>query len=184
MREKAEEMNVFKKTSKRNQRGSTLMELMVATVVLMVGVVALAQLVPVSLALNSNNRIDSSSLVLAQQVLNQFTDVPLGTTAYTNTQGFNCTLGNTTTFNTVLGSPVVVSNNQTIINFPSAKVAGYNFTYVDPQDPTNTSYDVRWAVVVTGTAGNVMSRRIILGVRRTGGNGPLLPVTLDSMVAK
>jgi len=178
---------VFKQTRKRNQRGSSLMELMVATVVLMVGVVALAQLVPVSLALNSNNRIDSSSLVLAQQVMNQFNDVPLGTTAYAYTNGaqaFNCTLGDLATFNTVLGSPVVVSNNQTIIDFTRPQVAGYSFTYVDPEDPTKTNYDVRWAVVTTGTAGNVMSRRIIIGVRRTGGNGPLLPVTLDSMVAK
>ena len=164
------------------------MELMVATVVLMVGVVALAQLVPVSLALNSNNRIDSSSLVLAQQVMNQFNDVPLGTTAYAYTNGaqaFNCTLGDLATFNTVLGSPVVVSFNQTTIDFTKSQVAGYSMNnYVDPEDPTKTNYDVRWAVVTTGTAGNVMSRRIIIGVRRTGGNGPLLPVTLDSMVAK
>jgi hypothetical protein len=177
-------MNVFKQTSKRNQRGSSLMELMVATVVLMVGVVALAQLVPVSLALNSNNRIDSSSLVLAQRLMNAFNDVPLGTTTVTTTEGFVCTLGDTTTFNSVLGSPVTASNNQAIIDFTRPQVAGYSFTWVDPEDPTQTSYDGRWAVVTTGTAGNVMSRRIIIGVRRSGGNGPFLPVNLDSMVSK
>jgi Tfp pilus assembly protein PilV len=179
-------MNVFKQTAKKRhgkQRGSSLLELLVATVVLMVGVVALAQLVPVAVALNSNNRIDSSSLVLAQQVMEQFVEVPSSTFSFPNAQGFSCTLGNGATFSpNVLGSPLV--EGTAVIDFSSAKVAGYNFTYVDPEDPTGTSYDVRWAVISTGTAGNVMSRRFILGVRKSGGNGPLLPVTLDTLVEK
>jgi hypothetical protein len=43
---------------------------------------------------------------------------------------------------------------------------------------------VRWAVINTGVAGSVYSRRFILGVQKSGGDTPLPPVTLDSTVSR
>jgi prepilin-type N-terminal cleavage/methylation domain-containing protein len=46
-----------------NQSGFTLMELLVATVIILVGLVAVAQLVPTSVLMNTNNRNDGTALV-------------------------------------------------------------------------------------------------------------------------
>ena len=61
---------------------------------------------------------------------------------------------------------------------------GYGFTYSDPNDPSLTTYDVRWAVIVTGNGSTASSKRFILGVRQAGGNGYFQPITLDTMVEK
>jgi hypothetical protein len=76
-----------------------------------------------------------------------------------------------------------VWNGQTLIDFTST-VPGYNFTFPDPTDPNGTTYDVRWAVVVTGNGTNVFAKRFIVGVRQQGGNGYFQPITIETMVAK
>src|ERR1700730_12299987 len=60
-----------------NDRGFTLMEVLVATVVLLVGMVAVAQLVPISLTINSGNRTGSTALVIEQRMLEQMLDQTL-----------------------------------------------------------------------------------------------------------
>ena len=80
-------------------------------------------------------------------------------------------------------------NNQAIIVFTSpppsaAPTSGYGFTYQDPNDPSGTTFDLRWAVIITGNGGTASSKRFILGVRQAGGNGYFQPITLDTMVAK
>jgi len=79
-----------------------------------------------------------------------------------------------------VGNPVVTFNGAQVINFAGAQVPGYSFTWFDPNDPAQVRYDVRWA---SWTRANG-ARRFILGVRRLGGNLPLLPINLDSMVEK
>jgi hypothetical protein len=162
--------------------------MMLATVILLVGLVAVAQLVPASILLNYRNRNDSTALVFAQRELDQMLDQPLNLpgNSFTDTLGNTCQLGNPTV-TTVQGSSVVVVNNQPLIVFSSpdpspAPTNGYGFTFQDPNDPSGTSYDVRWAVIITGKNGVVSSKRIILGVRQQGGNGYFQPVTLDAMV--
>jgi prepilin-type N-terminal cleavage/methylation domain-containing protein len=171
----------------RCQQGFTLIELMIAVVVLVVGVVSVAQLVPAAIFLNSRNRADSSSLVYAQREMDQFVNQAF-TAPYiiTDQQGnTNCNLGGSTVFNTVVGSPVTPTAvaGHVAINFAAGKVAGYSYTYTDPIEASK-SYDVRWAVINTGTAANVYSRRFILGVQKSGGDTPLPPVTLDTTVSR
>ena len=174
--------------SARRQKGFSLMEVMVALVVMIAGAVGVAQMVPYSLNLNTSNRSDSTGLVIAQRELEQFLQQPLTSTAYTDASANPCNpcnLGSKTNFNTFVGSPtMVLNNNRTMIDFTQAQVANYNFTYVDAQDPTKTSYDVRWAVATTGTAGNIMSRRIVIAVRKNGPGMYILPTTLDVTVSK
>lgn len=175
----------------QGQRGFTLIELMIAVVVLVVGVVSVAQLVPAAMFLNTHNRADSSSMVFAQREMDQFINYAFTTTATTapytfvDQQGKTCNLGGVTVFNTVVGSPItpVAVGGHVAIDFSGGQVGGYSYTYTDPTDPT-TTYDVRWAVINTGVAGSVYSRRFILGVRKSGGNTPLLPVTLDATVSR
>jgi prepilin-type N-terminal cleavage/methylation domain-containing protein len=168
----------------QGQQGFTLIELMIAVVVLVVGVVSVAQLVPAAMFLNTHNRADSSSMVYAQREMDQFVNQPLtGPTTFVDQQGKTCNLGGSTVFNAVVGSPVTTVGGHVAIDFSGGQVGGYSYNYTDPVDPT-TTYDVRWAVINTGVAGNVYSRRFILGVRKSGGNTPLLPVTLDATVSR
>jgi len=173
------------------QHGFTLVEVLMAIVILLVGIVAVAQLVPASIGSNTVNRNDSSALVFAQRQMDQFLSQPLINTTYSETidgQPFLCNLGDPTQpSNTVVGSPHVVINNQLIINFAAPKKAGYSFPspgYQDPNDPAGVFYDVRWAVITVTNNGLVTSKRFILGVRKIGGNGIYNPVTLDTILSK
>jgi len=169
----------------RAQRGFTLIELLIAVVVLVVGVVAVAQLIPAAMFLNARNRADSTSLVFAQREMDQFVNQPLtGPITFTDQQGNLCNLGGNTVFNTVVGSPVTTFAGHVAINFSGGQVAGYSYYYTDPTDTSGTSYDVRWAVINTGAAGQVYSRRFILGVQKRAGDTPLPPITLDTTVER
>jgi len=160
--------------------------MLLATVILLVGLVAIAQLVPASILLNYRNRTNSSALVFAQRELDQMLDQPLNPTPpqFTDALGNVCYLGSSASLNTVQGSPIVVVNNQPLINFNAAPVTNYSFTFSDSTDPSGTTYDVRWAVIITGSTGNVSSKRFILGVQQRGGSGYFQPITLDTMVER
>src|SRR5438132_13887680 len=74
------------------QRGFTLIEMMIAMVLMTVGLLAVAKLVPFSIRLNTANRDDSTALVLAQNEMNQFIDVPLANLNFIDAAFHNCTL--------------------------------------------------------------------------------------------
>lgn len=175
-------------TTRHRESGFSILEMMFATVILLVGLIAVAQLVPTSVLLNFRNRNDSAAMVFAQRELDQMLDQPLNPTTsppqFTDAEGNTCYLGNPATTNAVQGNPVVTYNNQAVIDFSPAPVANYSFTYTDPTDPNRTTFDVRWAVILTGDGTHVFSKRFILGVRQQGGNGYFLPISLDTMKAK
>lgn len=184
-------MTVQRSTTRprQKQQGFTIVEMLLATVILLVGLVAVAQLVPASILLNYRNRMDSSALVFAQRQLDQMIDQPLTSNSFLDALGNTCQLGNPATPNALQGSNVVFINNQTLIDFnpppgAPAPTNGYSFTYQDPTDPNGTTYDVRWAVIVTSNGSIASSKRYILGIRQIGGNGFFLPITLDTMVSK
>ncbi len=164
--------------------GFTLIEVLVATVVLIIVLVSVAQMVPIAMNLNARNRADSTALVMVQRELNQMTGQPLSAVSFIDAQGNTCNLGNPASPNTLVGSSVGMVSNQPKINFAAAKVTGYNFTYRDPNDPSQTSYDLRWAVITVASGGNAYAKRFIVGARRLNGNGPLLPVNIDTLVEK
>jgi len=169
--------------------GFTLVEMLMATVIVVVGVVAVAQLVPTSMMMNANNRSDGTALVIAQKQMEALRAVPLTATSFTDPLGVTCSLsttcfiGNPALPGQWVGSPVVLFNNSPVINFAPALVTGYGYTYTDPNDPTGAVNDVRWAVV-TVTNGTVTGRRIVVGAFRRGMKTPTYPVSLDTMVSK
>jgi len=172
------------------QSGFTMIETLIATVVMVVGVVGVAQLIPMSIRMNAGNRDDSTALVFAQRELDEMVDQPMSATTFSDPQGVlcppaaNCNLGNAATPKVPVGSPLVMFNNKPIIDFTQAAVPNYSFNYTDPNDPFRLPYDVRWAVITYSNGVSATGRRFIVGVRRRGGNIPFLPVNLDTMVEK
>jgi len=174
-------------TKRRSRkRGFSILEMLLATVILLVGIVAVAQLVPASILLNFRNRTDSSAMVFAQRELDQMLDQPLSATSFTDAALNICNLGDPTQPNQLVGSSITTYNGQAIIDFNAALQPGYNFAYQDPTDPSRVTYDVRWAVIITGggSSTTVFSKRVIMGVRQQGGSGYFQPITLDTMVQK
>ena len=173
------------------QRGFTLTEMLIATVIVLFGLVAVAQLVPTSVLLNSNNRNDGTALVFAQREMEALREQPLTATTFSDVQGVTCplsstcNLGNPTQPNTLVGCSVVANSfGAPIIDFSATPVSGYSFTYTDPNDPLNVPYDVRWAVVTITKGSIVTGKRFIVGVFRRGMEAPTLPITLDTMAEK
>jgi len=177
-----------RKTAGRGrQRGFTLAEMLIATVVVLVGLVAVAQLVPTSVMLNATNRSDGTALVLAERQMEALRAIPLASTSFTDPLGITCpfgttcNLGNPSQPGLVVGSPLV--GNSAVIDFGQPLVAGYGFTFTDPNDPLGARNDVRWAVI-TVTNGTVIGKRIIVGAFRRGMKTPTFPISLDTMVLK
>jgi prepilin-type N-terminal cleavage/methylation domain-containing protein len=172
------------------QSGFALIEMIIAIVILLIGVVAVAKLVPVSAALNYENRGDSVALVIAQRQLDGLLGQPIANNTFTDPQGVLCPVGNTCQLgnpalpNQVVGSPVIMNGVRPLIDFKQLQVGGYSFNYSDPDDPSGPVYDVRWAVITIANGGSATGKRLIVGVRHEGGNTPLLPITLDSLVEK
>lgn len=184
-------MQIHKLQKKRP--GFTLIELLIAMLVLMVGLIAVAQLVPMSVRLNSGNRDDSTAMAFAQRELDALIEQPVNKQppTFSDPNGVVCpplavcNLGDPAQPRVLVGSPVLMINNRPQINFGVAQVPGYSFNYTDPNDPYAITYDVRWAVITyTNGANNPTAKRFILGALRRTNNATFLPLTLDTMVEK
>ena len=172
-----------------SEGGFTLVEMLIATLVVVVGLVAVAQLVPTSMMMNANNRSDGAALVIAQKQMEALRSVPLTTNSFKDPQGVTCPptttcfVGDPNQPGQLVGSPIQLFNNSPVIDYAQATVPGYNNTYTDPNDPSGAANDVRWAVV-TVVNGTVTGRRIIVGAFRRGMKTRTFPVWLDTMVSK
>ncbi|MBS1840291.1 MAG: hypothetical protein JSS69_14915 [Acidobacteria bacterium] len=165
--------------------------MLIATVILLIGLVGIAQLVPASILINQKGRLDSTSLVFAQRELDQMLSQKLSATSFLEANGATCasacSLGDTTPAQSgkAVGSPLIFIYNRPLIDFSAAPVGNYSFSYTDPNDPFGVTYDVRWTVVTTLSASNaIVSKRFFVGVRQLGGSGFVPAVTLDAMVGK
>ena len=171
----------------RQQCGFSILEMLLASVIMMVGIISVVQLVPASLQLNSNNRLDTMATVIAQHELDQMLSQPLSVDTFLDYDNNIISLGGPN----LPGASVLMSGQSVAIDFsPSATpLTGFYTTYKDRNDPNGSTFELRWAVFprVNMTNGPVVSRRIIIGCRRVPSPGNLqllLPVTLDSSVQK
>jgi|GEM_PF-1545536 len=163
------------------QSGFSILEMVLASAILMVGIISVVQLVPASLQLNANNRLDTMATVIAQRELDQMLSQPLSTNAFLDTEGRTISLGGAGS----PGAPVIMQGQMAQIDFTAGAVAGFSIpTYVDLNDPSRATFELRWAVIPQVSGGKTISKRIIIGCRQTNASQPLLPVNLDSWVQK
>jgi type II secretory pathway pseudopilin PulG len=167
------------------QNGFSILEMILASAILMVGIVSVVQLVPASLKSSVGNRMDTMATVVAQRELDQMLSQPLNVNSFLDMNNQAISLGGA-------GSPgasVLMSGQSVVIDFSPGTVppAGFSTIYADPNDPTGPSFELSWAVFPQISNGVVVGRRIVIGCRRANGGGNqqlLLPVTLDSSVQK
>jgi prepilin-type N-terminal cleavage/methylation domain-containing protein len=192
MNHKVTRKAAFKKPS---ERGTSLIELMIAMLVLAVGLGALTTLFIASMATDNRNSKDTSATLLAQKVIEELsaqstnstttvalTDCAGNTWTIPSTQGAAAPAGQGAPLATNAGSPYYggIDFNQPIGAVP----AGFGMQYVDcNQNGGQTTYDVRWNVMSV----SANSTRLITASARqlaTTGNSGLyfaVPVTLRTI---
>jgi hypothetical protein len=162
--------------------------MVVASAILMVGIVSVVQLVPASVQSSSRNRYDTMATVIAQRELDQILAQPLSYTAFNDADGFTVDLGGAGT----AGAPIAMYGTQTVIDFsvPTGSVPdGYiKSNYQDPNDPNfqhgAAIFEIRWAVITRTNNGVVTGKRFIIGCRQTNSTQPVVPVTLDTSLQR
>lgn len=161
-----------RKMQDSTQKGFTLTELAIATAVLLFGVVAVMQLVPFSIKTNTANRYDTTSVVIAQKLLDEMAAQPLINAAVNDPICGAMSLGVGAVNNSVespTANYLTMFQGNATVDFTKAAVAGYNCNYTNPNNPSAGTYQVRWGVVVTqNAAGQVVSKRFVVGVQQAG----------------
>ncbi len=190
----------------RRQTGFSLIELMIAIVVLIVGVMAVAQLVPAAIQSNLRSRYDSTGVVLAERQLELMARqaIDVGNPAAGNHYIFVAPLPDGVTFfpyqvglrppagPMISAAGAALLPNSTQINWtqPSgaAALVGYRNTFtLNEGTAGGTFYETRWAVVTyfvnfNGTV-RPIAKRIIVSVRGGPAGTVQRPATVATMVS-
>ena len=191
----------------RRQAGFSLIELMIAIVVLLVGVVAVAKLVPTAIQSNLRSRYDSTGLVLAERQMELMArqTIDVGNPAVGAHYNFTAALpdGNPLGFYRVglrpaAGGPMLSAAgaallpNSTQIDWTQPGGAnaliGYRNTFtLNEGQAGGTFYETRWAVVTyfanfNGTVRPV-AKRIIVSVRGGPPGTVQRPATVGTLVS-
>lgn len=133
-----------KKTAPRGERGMTLIELMIALVVLLVGVVGCMSLVALSMGGDFRSRQQSNSTSVSQMITEKISSVKASTSP---TLTVTDCVGNSFTVNTAPGGAPLTGG---AVDYTQARVAGYFMLYTDcGTNGRQMTYDVRWNVVQT-----------------------------------
>jgi Tfp pilus assembly protein PilV len=180
-------MELTRNTSFASQRGMSLIELMIACLVLMVGVLGCAVLIPLAIGTNSRNRQQSNSTVIAQMTMEKISSASAGgsaTLTITDCAGTASTI-NITGSTTGTGATVLSTGS---INFSPAQgssgaPAGYYMSYTSCGTAGRQSiYDVRWNIQTPSSYVKLVT--VSTKLKGSGTNPVLfsLPVTIRSMV--
>lgn len=179
---------------RKTQAGMTLIELMIALLILAVGLGALTNVLMISMATDNRNSKDTSATLLAQMVIEQISAQHPNSNASISVT--DCT-GNTWTIATTGGaSPSgaganLVTSSSSVgyggidqTQAVSAITAGYAMQYVDCGGAGNTgvptTYDVRWNVMTVNTNYTrlVTASARPLNSTHLGGTSFALPINL------
>lgn len=131
--------------------GLTLIEMMIAMVVLAVGILASMSLVVMAITGNSRSKQQSNSTALAQMVTEKIMSVAANTSPTLTITDCPGTIYNvsTTASSTGSGAPLTASGD---VDYTQGKVNNYNMQYVDCGTLNRQMiYDVRWNLKTLNT---------------------------------
>jgi prepilin-type N-terminal cleavage/methylation domain-containing protein len=123
---------------RKSSRGFSLVELMIAMVVLAVGLLAAAGLIGAAMAGNVAPKLGSTSATLAESTMERILAVPPDATGTAALTTLTDCAGNNFIVNTLVGgSP---------LDFKQPALPGYAMQYVTCAAGQNMTYDVRWMI--------------------------------------
>jgi type II secretory pathway pseudopilin PulG len=151
------------KFMKHKSSGISLIEVMMATAIMIIASISILGLVSASIATNSRNKVDSTGAMLAQSVIEQIkaTIIGSGSSSLTDCAGIEHTI------NTAPGGANLSGSS---IDFTQTGLASdYKMDYVvkSPCDSTGiqaTTYDVRWRVEIVGAAAGTPTNTYLITV--------------------
>ena len=167
----------------RQQGGMTLIELMIAMLVLATGILASMGLVVRAIAGDAWSKQLSNSTVLSQTIVERIMAVPAQNTVPLTI--YDCTT-NPSNVGIATGGAPLNSNGE--VDFTQAAVTNYQMYYTDC-DTTGrqATYDIRWNVqAIAGSAGNVKLLTVSTKLKNAG-NSPILfapEATVRSLVGQ
>jgi type IV pilus modification protein PilV len=187
---------IAKRIGRNRQSGMSLIELMIAMTVLVVGMLALMTLVTTAISSNNRNKLDTTGTMLAQTVLEgiaaqpatsgvPFTMMdcnPAGATSWTIATAGAASPG--------AGANVTASTGNIDFNLQSyaAVTANYKMKYVTcGVSGAQATYDVRWNVrTLTNFTKLITVSARQLGVSTSGANLPFFspPITLRTIAGQ
>ncbi len=177
------ELNMKKNIRKQSrERGSTLIELMIAMVVLLVGIVGSMALIVYAISGNGRNKQQSNSVAVAQMITEKLSSQRA---SISNNLTVTDCAGNSNTVYTAAGGPTLNSNGEQ--DFTAAAVTGYQMYYTDcGSNGRQMTYDVRWTI----TQPTTYTKLVIVSAQLKGAAGTTnarmysLPVTIRTIVGQ
>lgn len=129
-------------------RGFSLIEVMVAMTVLVVGLLGGIVVIAVAGANDGRSKLHSTAVTLAESTMEKIVTIPqnaVGTGA--ETKMTDCT-GNSFTIETALGGSDLISSGAFAgsVDFSKPAVGNYAMAYSTCGGGTNVSYDIRWRI--------------------------------------
>jgi prepilin-type N-terminal cleavage/methylation domain-containing protein len=174
-------MDRKKKAAARKQRGMTLIELMIAMVVLLVGLVGSMSLVALSIGSNGRSRQQSNSTAVAQLITEKISSVKATTSP--NLTVADC-VGNIATVSTTApGGSALTSSGD--VDFAQPAVTNYQMLYVDcSTNGRQITYDVRWNI--QQTTNFVKFLTVSAKMKNAGGDAKYFsrPVTVRTLIGQ
>ncbi len=167
----------------------SMVEVMVATIILMISSLGVIGLVWTSILMNNRNKVDSTQTMLAESIIEQVnsTIIGSGSSALADCDGTTWTIDTTPAIGAALsGANSDFSEASPPTNFYM------NYVLRSPCEPTGSlqaSYDVRWRVDIVGEAEGMPTNTylVTVGARRQGSTGTGIadsaPISLRVMVA-
>ncbi len=179
-------MEIKKRNKWSKQSGTSLIELMIASLVLIVGVLGVATLIPIAIGANSRNRQQSNSTVIAQMVMEKILSVPAGTSPVLVISDCLPVANNVNTVGTPGAGSGATLLSSGDVNFSAAAPAGYSMLYTACGPAGGQSvYDVRWNIQAPT---NSFVKLITVSAKLRGGGTDLkyfsLPVTIRSIAGQ
>jgi len=186
-------------TTRRAQSGFSLIELMIAILILFAGIVSVAQLVPTAMRSNFRNRNDSTALIVAQRELAQMaqqtmevqnigacaTAAPASSYYFCDQDGDTIALGSTgSTTPSSDGCPLLAGG---ALDFSTACPAGYSVkkTWVwNPVENINYEIELRWRIVTRRSGTTPVRKVIIIGARAGTAAQGYLVTNLQTVVGR
>ena len=184
----------------RSERGFSLIEMMIAMLVMAVGFGAITTLLATIIALNGRNNRDTTATLLAQKVIEQIASVnpASGNPAVniTDCQGNSWSVSTTDAAGpSGAGANLVTSSSNAFYGAidqtqdPSTIPSGYAMQYVDctAANSIPTTYDVRWNIMTLRSGSTRLitasARPITSTASQLGGKLFAIPVNLRSIGA-